>query len=192
MEKEVIIYYGPMFAGKTEKLIEKMEERKKHIRYIIKNSIDTRSKDFDICTHNYLEDPIQYKNQLIVANCAIDKLLILCKVEYFCEDEDIYIDEGQFFPDLAEFVKKMRNSHNIYISALDMNIKKEMFPSVKATFELEDIQKVQLFSECSKCNEKKAIYSYLKKGEMTRDGILIGGSDLYGVICIDCDYKLTQ
>ena len=151
--------------------------------------IDTRAGEGFISTHNYLVDPVNYAHEKIKATYKTNLLMPLLSTEEFLEDiaelKTVYIDEGQFFADLNDFVFYVGEVANIHVATLDKDWKRDYFPAIKKC-QNESIEWVQLYAECDKCNSKNAVYSY-KKTEIAIDGFLVGGSETYGAICENCD-----
>lgn len=192
---KVVVYYGPMGAGKTERLITAIKNDKSK-KIIVKSAIDNRAGKKYISTHNYLNDPITYADEKIEATYAVETFHDLTLDDRFIEDimdgvKSIYIDEGQFFPDLKEFVDCMMEMANIYISTLDKDWKKKYFPSFEKLLEIGEIEKIRLCAKCDVCEERNAIYSYKRDQEQKTmiNGFLVGGSSIYGSICDNCDKR---
>jgi thymidine kinase len=176
---ELII--GPMFSGKTSKLIQIYNLQKIY--------------NFNLCNIaviNYVKDT-RYSNTTLTNH---DKLEIPC---LFCEnlseilDSDeiknsklVLINEGQFFKDLydvtIELVEK-RQKH-VYIAGLDGDFKRNPFGDMMRLIPICDkIDKLHAW--CANCTTKeRAIFSH--RINSSEDQVQIGGSDSYVPLCRGC------
>ncbi|OHT11267.1 thymidine kinase family protein [Tritrichomonas foetus] len=107
---KLMIFCGPMFAGKTTKLIKITDKAKKKGQSVIlfKYQLDTRYSDKQIASHdNVFRDAIPCQH-------LMDQLSL-------CENHDVIgIDEGQFFDDLYIFIEKViQMEKTVLISFLD-------------------------------------------------------------------------
>jgi thymidine kinase len=96
----------------------------------------------------------------------------------------ILINEGQFFPDLFEFVNKLLiNEKQIYVCGLDGDFERKKFGQIIDLIPLCDkIEK--LTSLCSICkNGKKGIFSMRLSNEKEQT---IVGSENYIPVCREC------
>ena len=109
------IVVGSMFSGKTEYLIDIYNKFKdeKNI-FVINHNLDNRYENNYIVSHNRNKIPINMK-----ANNLSEISL------YSIDNSQIFIiNEGQFFPDLFEFVQNLLcKKKHIYISGLDGDYK---------------------------------------------------------------------
>jgi thymidine kinase len=116
---EIII--GPMFSGKTSKLLDLYKQYK--------------FCNLKVAVINHSEDT-RYDNTLLSSH---DKVMIPCiqttKLNYLTDNDEIYdsdvilINEGQFFQGLFETVLMMVEGENkvVYICGLDGDFKREKF-----------------------------------------------------------------
>lgn len=170
------LFLGPMFSRKSSSLIDLAEwyEIKKNNCLIIKHSKDTRyTKESKIITHNNRSiDAVSTSNLEEIDNKnIIDK--------YHC----ILIDEGQFFHDLIISSKWADCGKTIYISALNADYKRDIFPSIA-----EIIPKVDHIEYkkaiCKSCFNGNASFTQRLTNE--KDVELVGGSDKYRPLCRSC------
>jgi thymidine kinase len=190
----VVFFYGTMGAGKTERLIKEINKNKGGKSIVIKSAIDNRAGEKYISTHNYLKDPVNYEHEKIEADYSTKSLLDLIEDTSFQQDvmhnqHSIYIDEGQFFGDLCEFITCMSSTSSIFISTLDRDWEKKYFPCVEKSFQIEGVKKVQLYATCDICKKRTAEYAYKKDSSLIINGFLVGGMDVYGSICDNCDKR---
>ena len=106
---------GPMFSGKSTKLIQYINKYKTLNKklLIIKPSIDNRyTTSANICTHD-----MQIQNCICIDHSNLDTLFNL---DTYSTSSIIIIEEGQFFDNLFENINQMLSDRKtIYISALN-------------------------------------------------------------------------
>ena len=203
---ELII--GPMFSGKTSYLI---NIYKQYIFcnipiLVINHSLDTRYSNTHMTNHDLTTIPSHFidslNNLFVDCECPNDECpngecpndecpndegtkKIELK-ELYNNSKVIIINEGQFFGDLQENVKKMLNDNKkVYIAGLDSDFKREKFGYMLDLIPICD-NIVKLTSLCSICrNGTKAIFSMRITDETTQT--LIGNSN-YIPVCRTC-YK---
>ena len=164
-----------MFSGKTEHLINiynLFKDQKKII--VINHKLDNRYDNNYIVSHNKNKIPINFKvnNLSEISLNSIDNSQILI------------INEGQFFPDLFEFVENLLSKKkHIYISGLDGDYKQEKFGQILDLIPLCD-NITKLKSICNICHEKKGIFS--KRIVDRHQKILVGSEETYIPICRFC------
>ena len=97
----------------------------------------------------------------------------------------ILINEGQFFPDIVEWVKHaVEIDHKtVYVCGLNSDYKRNKFGN---WLDLETIcdKVVMLNSFCSNCKKKPAIFSYRLSKETQVE--VIGGAECYIPVCRKC------
>lgn len=170
------LFLGPMYAGKTTKLLEIYRQCKfcNIPVCVINHSLDTRYHETMLSTHDKTMIPCIQMATLDVyllndANTIADVVLI---------------NEGQFFPDLYECVVKLLNmGKKICISGLDGDFERKKFGSILDLIPLCD--KVEkLTSLCAICKDgTRAIFSLRTTGEKQQTLI---GSDNYMPVCRCC------
>jgi thymidine kinase len=124
------IFCGPMFAGKTTKLHSQMTEYKYNKTgykvLCINHSINKRYGSSNSKTHKQESTG----EHLEIDNCvSTAKLMSLLPINL---DNNVFIvDEGQFFPDLIEFVNIILSyKKNIIIGGLDYDIERRRFGQI--------------------------------------------------------------
>jgi thymidine kinase len=170
---ELII--GPMYSGKSSELIRKIKRytysKKKCI--LIKYSGDTRyTNENMVATH----DNIFYK-----AEPALN--LSKENIPKYSDYDVIGVDEGQFFPDLAEFAEGMANAGKIVIIAcLNGDYLRNGFDTVLKLIPLaEHITK--LSAVCLSCSGDA---SFTSRKSSEKEIEVIGGIDKYAALCRTC------
>lgn len=174
-EGHLEIWIGPMFSGKTSKLIETY----KKYTYIGKKTLVV----------NYAEDTRYHKTML----STHDKIMIPCVQtiqlnnirEQLLEADVILINEGQFFQDLFSIVVEMVDVRHktIYISALDGDFLRQQFGQVLDLIPHCNAV-TKLSALCAECkNGKTASFSHRLSSEV---GQVVIGSDNYVPLCRSC------
>ena len=186
---ELII--GPMFSGKTSKLIE-----------IYKQCVFC---NISVCVINHSFDT-RYHNKLLSSH---DKVMVPCLQaaelnEIWTKNESLndsdnsennkikqtevfLINEGQFFPDLYEVVLDMlKHKKIVYVCGLDGDFERKRFGQILDLIPHSDII-TKLTSLCSLCkNGSRGIFSMRLTKEKQQTLI---GSDNYIPVCRKC-YKI--
>lgn len=171
------IYVGPMYAGKSTKLIKLFHDliEKKQNVCVLTHSDENRYSNHKLSTHN--------KEQI---NCKKYKT-----IESFKNNESktfetinhILIDEAQFFTDLnmcLEFVEKM----NIHVSVfgLDADFQRNKFGKIVDLIPYCDHFE-KLKGSCVVCG-LPSLFSYRKVN--IKEQVLIGKNDIYEPLCRSC------
>ena len=165
---------GPMFSGKTTRLVELYHEfQNKHVKVIAINfADDTRYHDTMLSTHDRQLIPcIQCHN----LNEIIDN-------ENIKNSSVILINEGQFFQDIFEVVIRfveLQKKH-VVICGLDGDFKRINFGKLCDLIPLSD-SIIKLHAKCN-CG-KDAIFSHRVTNELAQ--VVIGSSN-YIPLCRTC------
>ena len=176
---EIII--GPMFSGKTSKLLEIYKQCKFcDIPVVIINyDLDKRYHDTMVSSHDKIMAPCIQANKLsdIIYNTEV------------INSEVILINEGQFFEDLYETVVDMlKEKKKIYIGGLDGDFERKKFGKILDLIPLCD-KITKLVSLCSLCkNGTPGIFSMRLSQEKEQTVI---GSDNYIPVCRNC-YEINR
>ena len=189
------IILGSMYSGKTSRLVEIYKQCKfcNISVVVINHSIDTRYDDELLSTHDKIKIPCIKTEKLFdiypydlnlekgVQNIPriTDKFkIVACEV--------ILINEGQFFPDLEEFVKiLLTNDKKVYVCGLDGDFERKKFGQILNLIPLCD-KVTKLTSLCSVCkNGAPGIFS--KRITLETEQTVVG-SDNYIPVCRKC-YK---
>ena len=102
------------------------------------------------------------------------------------DNDFIFIDEGQFYPDLADMCDNWANlGKTIVVSALDGDFRRKAFPSVSELIPLCETT-TKLTAICVNCKDD-ASFTH-RKGTDTAIKI-IGGADMYVPLCRICYNK---
>ena len=174
------IILGPMFSGKTTKLLDIMDAfDKKDVKYIaIKPEIDNRYTDTD---NNYIVSHNLKKKQCNITSNLKD---IFEEIKVKQESDSIQyilIDEGQFFNNLYNFcilcLEKL--NINVIVTGLDGDYKRKPMGEILDLLPIANTI-TKLSSKCNVCQED-AIFTH--RTVANTDQVLIGGSDEYIPLC---------
>ncbi len=173
-EGRIVLILGPMFSGKSTRLIEVIRKytykAKKTI--MIKYSGDQRYSDkSEVVTHDF----IKYDS----INCCNlkDSMDVLKRYDV------VGIDEGQFFPDLVEVCEELALLKKIVIiAALNGDFRMEPFPVIAKIISKADKIKL-LKAYCFNCH-KDAKFSL--RIVQSNETVLIGAGEAYKPACREC------
>ena len=173
------LIFGPMFSGKTTKLVEiynnlVLSSVDPNTILVINHTIDTRTAKGVISTHDFTSD---------VPCVHLDNLMDALKYASWCNCEYILINEAQFFGDLIEFANTVDlNSKTVYVSGLNGDYKQEAFGNIHSIIPMAD-NVTFLKGRCSICNGA----SVFTKRIVNNDAVtLVGASDYYEPRCRKC------
>ena len=173
-EGRIELILGPMFSGKSTRLIEIIRKyvykAKKTI--MIKFYADKRySEKSEVVTHDLIKyDSIDSKN---LRDC-------FDIIKYY---DVIGIDEGQFFPDLVEVCEELALlNKTIIIAALNGDFRMEPFPVISRIISKADKIKL-LKAYCFSCH-KDAKFSL--RIVQSNETVLIGAGEAYKPACREC------
>lgn len=168
------IFIGPMFSGKTSKLIDLYKQYSfcNIPLAVINHSSDTRYDDTMLSTHDKIMIPCIQTSTLTRVTNEMDNVDV------------ILINEGQFFEDLYDFVVDMlKFNKKIYVSGLDGDFKREKFGKILDLIPLCD-KVTKMTSLCSLCkNGTPGLFSMRLTNE--KEQMLIGSSN-YIPVCRYC------
>jgi thymidine kinase len=192
---ELII--GPMYSGKTSKLLEIYKQCKfcDISVCVINHSLDKRYHDSMLSTHDKCMIPclhVDNLSNLWFNNGEIDLVEFADKSGHkiMRESHVILINEGQFFNDLYVIVSDMlKNNKVVYVCGLDGDFERKKFGQILDLIPLCD--KVnKLTSLCSTCkNGTPGIFSMRITNEKEQTII---GSENYIPVCRFCYDKKTS
>lgn len=182
---------GPMFSGKTLLLATQLRKRliAKEKVLCIKYIGDTR--------YTKGEKVVNFDNYEVLST----KTIVAGKLSDVEDSEAIKydvigVDEGQFFPDVAEQCEHWANMGiDVYVAALSTTYKRDAWVSVNTLVnKAEHINK--LLAICYHCH-KDAAFTYKVKedpdeDEKDYDPKKIGGKDDYHPVCRKCYFKHTK
>jgi thymidine kinase len=192
------IILGSMYSGKSTRLVEIYNQCKfcNISVAVINHSIDNRYDDELLSTHDKIKIPcIKTERLFDVWSDHIDmedNVAVVPRIKdkfKVATSDVILINEGQFFPDLEEFVKRiLKEGKQVYICGLDGDFERKKFGQILDLIPLCD--KVhKLSSLCSLCkNGTKGIFSMRLTSEKEQTVV---GSENYIPVCRACYEKRT-
>ena len=171
------IVCGPMFSGKTEELIRRLNRSiiAGQTVKIFKPEIDTRYDEHFIVSHNNRKiESISVKKTSEIVTLAKE-----CQV--------VGIDEAQFFDkEIVSVCSDLANSQKrVIVAGLDMDFLGKPFghmPTLMAISEY--VTKIQAI--CMKCGE---VASYSFRVIAKKEKIMLGATDAYQARCRRCFYE---
>ena len=180
------LFIGPMYSGKTSKLIELYKQFKfcGVNTMVVNYSEDTRySKDM-LSTHDMNMIPCIMVSTLSEVADIVNENSHHANDKHFGNANVILINEGQFFKYIVEWVNKAVTVHKkcVYICGLDGDFKRKLFGNWLELIPLCDTVE-KLHSYCSGCKKKEALFSHRLTGEKEQKVI---GSDNYVPLCRQC------
>jgi thymidine kinase len=187
------IILGGMYAGKTSRLVEIYKQCKfcNISVAVINHSIDNRYDEELLSTHDQIKIPCIKTERLF--DVWADYIDMEINVELVPRVRDkfkvarssvILINEGQFFPDLEDFVRKLlEHGKKVYVCGLDGDFERKKFGQILDLIPLCD-KVTKLTSLCSLCkNGTPGIFSKRITSEKEQT---IVGSDNYIPVCRNC------
>lgn len=172
------IIFGPMFAGKSSKIL-RLRNRLKSIKWshcLISHSFDIRySQESLLINHDQVSEPCFRWSELM--SHMNDSVIM--------ESNTIIIDEAQFFPDLVEFVLYLVEtlSKEVIVVGLDGDADRKPFGKLLNLVPLAD-KVTKITALCSECGDgTEALFTFCKKASEKHDQIQVGGADMYMPLC---------
>eukprot|EP00471_Norrisiella_sphaerica_P000792 CAMPEP_0184487754 /NCGR_PEP_ID=MMETSP0113_2-20130426/10315_1 /TAXON_ID=91329 /ORGANISM="Norrisiella sphaerica, Strain BC52" /LENGTH=173 /DNA_ID=CAMNT_0026870153 /DNA_START=317 /DNA_END=838 /DNA_ORIENTATION=- len=164
---------GPMFAGKTCALIDRIsvEEKKNKSILVVKSAKDTRYSRDEVVSHNGMK-----------RRCtAVNKLEEISE-EDFEHSSVIAIDEGQFFDDLAPFCRRAADQgRTVIVAGLDGDFQRQRFGQVLDIVPIADAV-IKLSAKCSVCDEEAPFTGRVVD---SKEQTFVGGAESYQPLCRD-------
>ena len=185
------ITLGPMFSGKTSKLIKEYNQYKETNNAVAINyAEDTRYHETMLSSHDLLMIPCVMVKKLdsVWDNNTHENYTELRQATH------IFINEAQFFDDLYDTaIDMLKNGKNVYLYGLDGDYKAQKFGQILDLIPHSDnIEKLK--ANCELCiledqSRGKAIYTHRVTTETEQ--VVIGSSN-YMPLCRSCYYKKNE
>jgi len=178
----VHLILGPMFAGKTTRLLERVKQLEESVNanvLLLKSDKDTRYAKDKVVTHDG-----RGRECFPVKSLELAVVVETVGVEKWNECNVVAVDEAQFLTNLYEFCRVAADKHNkiVLVAGLNGDFKRETFGEVQETLPLCD-SVTKLTAKC-KCG-RPALFS--KRIVDVGDGQeLVGGADKYLPACRRC------
>ena len=172
---ELII--GPMFSGKTSKLIELYRQYTfcNVPILVVNHSLDKRYDNEKLSTHD----------KTMIPCLSVTNLSDIITPENIQKYSVILINEGQFFEDINETVRRLVEVHQktVYVCGLDGDFQRKKFGGLLDLIPFAD-NIVKLHSLCFNCkNGTKAPFT-CRLSQETEQTVI--GSDSYVPLCRKC------
>jgi len=173
---------GPMFSGKTSKLIEIYNQCKYCTInvLVINHTIDDRYSTDTLCTHDKKEIPCLFTKDLNTIN----------ETNEFKISKVMLINEGQFFENLYNNIHNWVDIHkkHVYVCGLDGDFKRNSFGEMLNLIPI--CNKVyKLNSLCAQCkNGTHALFSHRISKDTNQISV---GSSNYEPLCRNCYLKIN-
>ena len=170
------IFMGPMFSGKSSKLVEVITEHKNDPtikQLVINHATDIRYGKNAIITH---------KNESIPCH-SISSLTDILELPDYMMATHIYIDEGQFFQDLRDSVAliMLNSNKKIYVAGLDSDFEIKPFANLGILGLVPLANKVTKFTaRCYICQQPAP---YTMRVTNSNEQILVGTNAEYQPSC---------
>ena len=172
------IFIGPMFSGKSTKLLETINfcKQNKQSYIAINHSSDTRYGNNQIINHHQESEESLMLNK--ISDLELEKLE---NIDY------LLIDEAHFFEDLYISINKILRNYpclNIKLVGLDGDFQQKVFNNgqlLKLIPLADEVKK--LYSQCYNCSNKAP---FTKRFTKSKEQILISSNADYQPSCRKC------
>lgn len=173
------LFIGPMFSGKTTKLIEIANKFSEKSRLCINHEINHRDGN-SFKSHD---------GKIMLDVVTENSLLNVCNYPKYKASGVIFIDELQFFKDAYDGLFQMieKDGKDVFCAGLDGTYKREPFGDVLKLIPFADtVTKFQ--AKCSVCEShasftQKIIGDGGVSGSGSGGDVEVGGSDIYKPVC---------
>ena len=196
------LWTGPMYSGKTSKILELYKQFTfcGISNCVINYEEDNRYEDSEthLSSHDQIRIPcIRSKTMAEIADIvsvsvSVSEAKSGKYLDKFLASKVILINEGQFFPDIVEWVRTAVDVYNkkVYICGLDGDFERKSFTGnwLDLTRYCDKIYKLHSF--CNKCKKKPAIFSHRLNQDNTLQKVI--GADMYIPLCRKCFLKETS
>ena len=178
----VHLILGPMFAGKTTRLLERVKQLEESVSanvLLLKSDKDTRYAKDKVVTHDG-----RGRECFPVKSLELEVVVKTVGERKWNECDVVAVDEAQFLTNLYEFCRVAADEHDkiVLVAGLNGDFKRETFGEVQETLPLCD-SVTKLTAKC-KCG-RPALFS--KRIVNVGDGQeLVGGADKYLPACRRC------
>ena len=180
------IILGCMFSGKSTALLRRCYRYQAIDQNVllINHSSDKRYTD--------KEETSSHDGFIVNSINVGDKLFDFFKKEsYLTRYDVIFINEGQFFEDLYQFVDYVVNKKKkrVYVCGLDGDFRRKKFGSILDIIPLAD-DVIKIKAICTECKNNDAIFTHRISKENTTQTV-IGGAEMYQPLCRFCYNNLN-
>jgi thymidine kinase len=181
---QLVVIDGPMFSGKTSRLLELLERELIAGRKIelFKPQIDSRYSSSEVVTHKGLKLPAKV--------VPITRAGIRLISRMSSKVDVIGVDEAQFWPTKVELPKELERiayeGKRVYVSVLNRDHTGEPFGNAMELLARADIIH-SLSAVCVKCGNEAYFTQRTSEGkEIFGPQVVVGGKELYEPRCRSC------
>ena len=163
---------GPMYSGKTTKIINIYNKLKQQNPIVINYYEDKRYDKSLLSSHD----------KVMIPCIQLKKISQILKNENFNHTDIVLINEGQFFTDLKESVIKLVNmGKSVWVCGLDGDFERKKFGQMLDLIPFcDEVEK--LYSICYNCSKKASFTKRITEEE----GQIVIGSSNYVPLCRNC------
>ncbi len=174
MPGNIRLIIGPMFSQKTTCLTGYIHRYRSIGRtvLVVNHASDVRYGRNSLCTHDGTSVPCRMRHDLQGLRNEPD----------YADASSIFIEEGQFFDDLAPFCKDAAglDGKEVIVAALVATFDRKMFPSVAELIPYADHIEHRT-ALCCVCRDGTP--APFTKRTTAIEGCLVGGSESYAAVC---------
>ena len=175
MRNELVVYTGPMWSGKSARLISAVERHRLRKTAVVcfKPAIDGRYSETAIVTHSGFSIP---------AFSVSSGKDIIERVKRFSPDV-VAIDEAFMIDGCADAVREIFKSKiSVYISSIELSANMQTFPEMEKILSIATrIEKCA--AVCVRCGEDAHLTHRIVP---SLEEISVGGADTYEPLCWNC------
>ena len=184
---QLVVIDGPMFSGKTSRLLELLERELIAGRKIalFKPQIDSRYSASEVVTHKGLKLPAKV--------VPITRAGVRLIAESGSRVDVVGVDEAQFWPPKVELPKQLERmayeGKRVYVSVLNRDHQGEPFGNAMELLARADVIH-SLSAVCVKCGNEAYFTQRTSEGrEIFGKQVVVGGKELYEPRCRQCYVK---
>lgn len=177
---KIKMYVGPMFSGKTSRLISKYTGDNSSIA--VRPLVDTRNGGGPVVSSH---DGVSIPAVTVPHLCDVIALV-------HPGTRRVLVDEGQFFSDLAEGCGRLSACGcNVYVAALTGTSERGEWVTVSKLIPNADMIEHLTAVRCAVCHNRRAPFTALRADADKRAVVKIGGADTYRPVCRQCSRAST-
>ena len=178
----VHLILGPMFAGKTTRLLERVKQLEESVSanvLLLKSDKDTRYAKDKVVTHDG-----RGRECFPVKSLELEVVVKTVGERKWNECDVVAVDEAQFMGDLAPFARRCAEElgQTVYVCGLDGDYRRERFGGVLDLIPLCDTV-TRLRGTCAECGDESL---FSRRVEASEDVVRVGGRDKYAPVCRAC------
>lgn len=184
-QPDLIVYSGPMFAGKTSALIKAWDNCDCIYKLAFKYKKDTRYEagEIAIVSHDLVTLPA-----IPVSSCAeISTYINNHSTTQQNGQLAVFIDEGQFFPDIYDWFVELDSNvvSDVYVSGLDYDIFGKVFSEQFNKLANNAPILYTHYAKCYICGQQANRTQFMDSSQLSNmeGNVLIGGKQQFQPAC---------